>query len=149
MMRLNGMFFFLYLTLVASACVLQTDDVAAHEDEMEGSAATYDDSVEAVTLGDFLDMMRVVTRKKIRFGGTRREEDHYHDVGKRCSRGYVRVDPPQVEYSGHGFCEFDAWVAPQTPSDCTASIRVHHAGGHRFGECRIEILEERPAPSGP
>lgn len=143
MTRLERVFLTLCTVLVVSACVAQSDDVAPLDDEASYIVPMYDEDLDVVGGAEHPEETRMLTHKKFKFGGTSRAEDRYHEVGKRCSRQYVRVDPPVVTYAGDGFCEFDSWVAPADPSNCTAYIHVHHAGNRLFGECRVEIYEQR------
>jgi hypothetical protein len=147
MTRFERVFFILCAALVASACVAQSDDVAPLDDEMEDIVSMYEDSLDLVRGAEHSGATRMLMHKKFKFGGTSRPEDRYPEVGKQCSRQYVRVEPPVVTYTGHGYCEFDSWVAPDDPTNCTAYIHVHHAGNRLYGECRVEIFEQRQGPS--
>lgn len=85
---------------------------------------------------------RLHTSKKIHFGGTFLEEDHYVDVGSDCSSGWTRVSPPSVTHAGHGYCEFDKWVTASNPTDCRARIHLHHSAGWLYGDCYVDIFEQ-------
>jgi hypothetical protein len=148
-MTSNGMKLVLMAALSTSACVMPGDDPERIDTEMLESSLD-GDSIDIEGAGatagadnQILAVPRLRTHKEIHYGGTLFEEDHYQNVGGLCSAGYVRVDPPTVSWAGNGHCNFDRWVNPDNPRDCTARIHLHHSAGWLYGDCYIDIFETR------
>jgi hypothetical protein len=148
-MTSNSMKLVLMAALSTAACVMPDGDHEQIDTELLQDGLDADSiglegaDVAAGADSQTLAVPRMHTHQEIHYGGTIFEEDHYPHVGGLCSDGYVRVDPPTVSWAGHGYCNFDGWANPANPRDCTARIHLHHSAGWLYGNCYIDIFEER------